>query len=99
MAIKTIKDLEVYRLAYALDMDIFKFSVRFPKEEVYSLTDQIRRSSRSVAINIREGYAKRNYEKVFFRHLNDASDHRKRPEGGCRSPGIAVIWKRMNVFA
>ena len=72
MAIKTIKDLEVYRLAYALAMDIFKFSVRFPKEEVYSLTDQIRRSSRSVAINIREGCAKRNYEKVFFRPLNDA---------------------------
>ncbi len=72
MAIRTIKDLEVYRLAYSLAMDIFKCSVRFPKEEVYSLTDQIRRSSRSVAINIREGYAKRNYEKVFFRHLNDA---------------------------
>ena len=72
MAIKTIKDLEVYRLAYALAMHIFKLSVRFSKEEVYSLTDQIRRSSRSVAINIREGYAKRNYEKVFFRHLNDA---------------------------
>ena len=72
MAIKTIKDLDVYRLAYSLAMDIFKLSVRFPKEEVYSLTDQIRRSSRSVAINIREGYAKRKYENVFFRHLNDA---------------------------
>ncbi len=72
MAIKTIKDLEVYRLAYSLAMDIFKLSVGFPKEEVFSLTDQIRRSSRSVAINIREGYAERKYENVFFRHLNDA---------------------------
>ncbi|MGD8702733.1 MAG: four helix bundle protein [Desulfosarcina sp.] len=72
MAIKTIKDLDVYRLAYSLAMDIFKLSVHFPKEEVYSLSDQIRRSSRSVAINIREGYAKRKYENVFLRHLNDA---------------------------
>ena len=44
----------------------------FPKEEQYSLTDQIRRSSRSVAINIREGFAKRRYENVFIRHLNDS---------------------------
>ena len=72
MTIKTINDFEVYRLAYSLAMEIFRCSIRFPKEEVYSLTDQIRRSSRSVAINIREGYAKRKYENVFFRHLNDA---------------------------
>jgi four helix bundle protein len=72
MAIKTIHDLEVYRLAYSLAMQIFKQTIRFPKEEIYSLTDQIRRSSRSVAINIREGYAKRTYENVFTRHLNDA---------------------------
>ena len=72
MAIKTIHDLEVYRLTYTLAMDVFKVSMTFPKTEVYSLTDQIRRSSRSVAINIREGYAKRCYENVFIRHLNDA---------------------------
>jgi four helix bundle protein len=72
MAIKTIHDLEVHRLAYSLAMQIFKQTIRFPKEEIYSLIDQIRRSSRSVAINIREGYAKRKYENVFTRHLKDA---------------------------
>ena len=72
MKIKTIKDLKVYNLAYKLAMDIFSVTKKFPKEEVYSLTDQVRRSSRSVAINIREGFAKRKYEQVFIRHLNDA---------------------------
>jgi four helix bundle protein len=72
MPIKTIQDLEVYRLAYSLAMQVFKVSMAFPKTETCSLTDQIRRSSRSVAINIREGDAKRHYENVFIRHLNDA---------------------------
>ena len=70
--IKSIKDLKVYNMAYNLAMEIFETSKRFPKEETYSLTDQMRRSSRSVAINIREGYAKRKYEQVFIRHLNDS---------------------------
>ena len=69
--IKNVKDLKVYQLAYKLALEIFKISKTFPKEETYSLTDQIRRSSRSVAINIREGFAKRRYEQVFIRHLND----------------------------
>ncbi|MEI8349146.1 MAG: four helix bundle protein [Candidatus Omnitrophota bacterium] len=72
MGIKTIKDLKVYEIAYKLAMEIFEITKKFPKEETYSLTDQIRRSSRSVAINIREGYAKRKYEQVFIRHLNDS---------------------------
>jgi len=71
-SIKTVKDLKVYLLSYELAMDIFEMTKRFPKEETYSLIDQIRRSSRSVAINIREGYAKRKYEQVFIRHLNDS---------------------------
>ncbi len=53
-------------------MEIFELSKKFPKEEIYSLTDQLGRASRSVAINIREGFAKRRYEQVFIRHLNDA---------------------------
>jgi four helix bundle protein len=81
MAIKSINDLEVYRLAYSLAMQIFKSSMGFPKTETYSLTDQIRRSSRSVAINIREGYAKRHYENVFIRHLNDASGSSEETRG------------------
>lgn len=70
--IKSIRDLKVYNLAYDLAIEIFEKSKNFPKEETYSLTDQLRRSSRSVAINIREGYAKRKYEQLFIRHLNDA---------------------------
>lgn len=49
----------MYQVAYNLAMEIFEITKKFPKEETYSLVDQIRRSSRSVAINIREGYAKR----------------------------------------
>jgi four helix bundle protein len=70
--IKNVKDLKVYSAAYSLALEIFKLTIGFPKEEIYSLTDQVRRSSRSVPMNIREGYAKRKYEQVFIRHLNDA---------------------------
>ena len=69
---KTVKDLKVYIIAFELAMEVFKLTLNFPKEERYSLTDQIRRSSRSVAINIREGFAKRRYENIFIRHLNDS---------------------------
>ena len=72
LGIKSIKDLRVYDIAFELAMEIFSMTLDFPKEEQYSLTDQIRRSSRSVAINIREGFAKRRYENVFIRHLNDS---------------------------
>ena len=72
MGIRSVKDLNVYNLAFELAMEIFELTLNFPKEERYSFTDQIRRSSRSVAINIREGFAKRRYENVFIRHLNDS---------------------------
>ena len=72
MGIKSVKDLKVYNIAFELAMKIFKLTQDFPKEEQYSLTDQMRRSSRSVAINIREGFAKKRYENVFIRHLNDS---------------------------
>ena len=70
--IKTVKDLRVYVESYRLAMEVFNLTKRFPKEELYSLTDQIRRSSRSVPMNIREGYAKKKYEQIFIRHLVDA---------------------------
>lgn len=70
--IKNVKDLKVYNFAYELAMEIFNISSKFPKEELYSLTNQIRRSSRSVPINIREGFAKRFYKQVFVRHLVDS---------------------------
>jgi len=72
VGIKSVKGLKVYNIAFELAMKIFKLTQDFPKEEQYSLTDQMRRSSRSVAINIREGFAKKRYENVFIRHLNDA---------------------------
>jgi len=70
--IKNVNDLKVYQMAYKSAVEIFEITKKFPKEESYSLTDQIRKFSRSVAINIREGFAKRKYEQVFIRHLNDA---------------------------
>jgi four helix bundle protein len=66
------RDLKVYQLAYKLAMGIFQASKSFPKEEKYSLTDQIRRSSRSVAANIAEGFRKRQYPKMFVSKLADA---------------------------
>ena len=66
------RDLKVYQLAYKLAMEIFNDSKGFPKEELYSLTDQIRRSSRSVAANIAEGFRKRQYPNMFVSKLADA---------------------------
>ena len=66
------RDLKVYQLAYKLAMDIFHTSKSFPKEEKYSLTDQMRRSSRSIAANIAEGFRKRQYPKMFVSKLADA---------------------------
>lgn len=70
--LKGHRDLKVYQLAYKLAMDIFNSSRSFPKEERYSLTDQICRSSRSVAANIAEGFRKRQYPKMFVSKLADA---------------------------
>lgn len=66
------KDLIVYKKAYAAAMEIFKESKIFPKEETYSLTDQIGRSSRSVCANIAEGYRKRIYPKHFISKMGDS---------------------------
>ena len=66
------RDLKVYQLAYKLAMEIFHESKTFPQEERYSLIDQIRRSSRSVAANIAEGFRKRRYPKMFVSKMVDA---------------------------
>jgi len=66
------KSLKVYQLSYQLAMDIFNISKHFPKEEIYSLTEQIRRSSRSVCANIAEAYRKRRYPKNFTSKISDA---------------------------
>lgn len=67
--IQSYKDLEVCKRSFKLAMDIFWLTKKFPKEEVYSLTTQIVRSSRSISANIVEGWAKRQYENVFKQHL------------------------------
>ena len=70
--IESFKDLIVYQKAYRLAMGIFEISKKFPKEEQYSLTDQIRRSSRSVTSNIAESWAKKRYPKSFVSKLTDS---------------------------
>jgi four helix bundle protein len=70
--IKSFHDLEVYNLSYETAMDIFHLTKNFPKDELYSLTSQIVRSSRSISSNIVEGWAKRIYENKFNVHLIDS---------------------------
>jgi four helix bundle protein len=70
--IESFKDLIVYQKAYKLAMEIFELSSSFPKEEKYSLTDQMRRSSRSVTANLAEAWSKRRYEKSFVNKLTDS---------------------------
>ncbi|MGH9325624.1 MAG: four helix bundle protein [Terriglobia bacterium] len=66
------KDLKVYQVSYKLAMETFKLSRVFPPDERFSLTDQIRRSSRGVVTNIAEGYRKRQYPNAFVNKLSDS---------------------------
>lgn len=68
----SFKELKVYQLSFEAAREIWLISLKFPKEETYSLTDQIRRSSRSVCVNIGEGYRKRIYPKHFTSKMTDA---------------------------
>ncbi len=70
--INSFRDLIVYQKAYKLSMEVFNVTRTFPKEEKYSLTDQIRRSSRSVCANLSEAWAKRLYPKTFVNKLTDS---------------------------
>jgi four helix bundle protein len=70
--IRTHRDLKVFQLSFESGMEIFNLSKTFPKEEKYSLTDQIRRSSRSVSGNTAEAFRKRRYPKAFIAKLSDA---------------------------
>jgi four helix bundle protein len=71
VVIKNHKDLRVYQMAFDAAMKIFEVSKKFPVEERYSLTDQIRRSSRSVCANLAEAWRKRRYEAAFVAKLSD----------------------------
>ena len=71
-AIKCYRDLHVYQKAFNVSIKIYDLSLKFPKEEIYSLTSQIRRSSRSVSANIAEGFRRRKYPKSFANKLNES---------------------------
>ena len=70
--IGSVRELEVYKMAFQAAMRIFHLTKKFPDEERYSLTDQMRRSSRSVCSNLAEGWRKRRYKAVFVNKLTDA---------------------------
>jgi four helix bundle protein len=70
--IRTHRDLEVFAKAFDAAMELFRHSKAFPKDETYSLTDQIRRSSRSVCANLAEAWRKRRYEGAFVSKLSDS---------------------------
>src|SRR5256885_12383205 len=72
MKVADYKELRVYRLAFESAMEVFELSKRFPSEEKFSLTDQIRRSSRSVCTNLAEAWRKRRYEAAFVSKLSDS---------------------------
>jgi four helix bundle protein len=71
--LNSVRDLDVYSLAFDTAMIIFKISKAFPKDEKYSLTDQVRRSSRLVCSSLAEGWRKRKYQAVFINKLLDAA--------------------------
>lgn len=75
------QDLLAYKKGFDLAMTIFEVTKSFPKEEMYSLTDQIRRSSRSVTITISEAYRKREYPKHFHSKLTDADSENSETQG------------------
>jgi four helix bundle protein len=70
--VRHFRDLDVYQNALAADLRVYELTKRFPGEERYALTDQVRRSSRSVSANIAEGWRKRRYEAAFIAKLSDA---------------------------
>ena len=72
MKIRSHQELDVYRIAFDAAITIYETSKRFPKEEKYSLTDQIRRSSRSVCANLAEAFRKRRYPKSFVAKISDS---------------------------
>jgi four helix bundle protein len=68
------RDLKVYQLSYSLALELHEITKHYPREEKYSLTDQIRRSSRSVPANIAEAWKKRRYQKMFIAKIVDAAE-------------------------
>jgi hypothetical protein len=87
-------ELDVYKKAFAAAMELFEASKKFPKEEMYSLTSQMRRSSRSVNANITEAWRKRRYEAHFISKLSDAETEAAERRRGSSSPSTAATSTR-----
>lgn len=103
-ALRGHRDLKVFQYAYGLAMRIFNESKPFPKEERFSLTSQIRRSSRSVAANIAEGFRKRQYPNMFVSKLADSDAEATETQvwldfagtaGTCHPRSITIWWHDM----
>jgi four helix bundle protein len=91
MQINSAKELNVYKKAYSLAMKIFEISKTFPKEERYALTNQIRRSSRSVCLNLREVWSKRRYEAHFISKLTDCDGENSETKRIKQQSSIKII--------
>jgi four helix bundle protein len=89
MQINSAKDLKVYKAAYELAMRVSELSKRFPPEERFALTGQIRRSSRSVCLNLREAWAKRRYEAHFISKLTDCDGENSETDSSLDLPKTA----------
>ena len=93
------RDLKVYKLAYELAMDIFEVTKSFPPEERYSLTDQIRKSSRSVAANIAEAWKRRQYPKMFISKTTDSASEAAETEVWLDFSKDFGTWTRQNIMS
>src|SRR4029450_2647748 len=88
MKLNSAKDLDVYKKAYQLAMTIFRLTKTFPDEERFALTNQLRRSSRSVCLNLREAWSKRRYEAHFVSKLTDSDGERNETDNS-----LDFAWK------
>lgn len=96
MSAKSIKDTRVYKLAFEQAMEIFELTRKFPKEETYSLTDQVRRSSRSTSINLLEAWRKKRYPAHFVAKITD-SDMENSETSGWLDYALACKYIEKNV--
>ena len=99
MQINSAKDLKVYKAAYELAMRVFEVSKKFPAEERFALTSQIRRSSRSVCLNLREAWAKRRYEAYFISKLTDCDGETVKPSLRSTLPGTVDTSRRKSTMS
>ena len=98
MQIESAKDLDVYKLAHEFAMEIFEITKSFPEEEKYALTSQIRRSSRSVCLNLREAWAKRRYAAHFVSKLTDCDGEIGETDSSWTSHGSADTSRANNIM-